>query len=245
MSMQQQRFVEHLEENFKYLLTVTTGLLPQSLLKRIITATHYVQLASWMKAQGFDFPRRVLTRDALFDVLIAEVADTQTLYLEFGVYRGDSIRYWSQGLRHSASQLHGFDSFEGLPESGWNWQQGQFDTQGKIPNVGDARVHFHKGWFDQTLPVFCLPEHARLVVNLDADLYSSTISVLRTLAPNLRTGTLIYLDDLLAADHEPRALEEFLCESGLVLEPVVALRSLASAAFRVTGSTRAWQPSVQ
>src|SRR5690606_35235808 len=229
-----------LEEGFKYVLTSGTGLIPGRLRKRVVTATHYIQLASWMKTQGFGFTRFAWTRGQLFDALAEEVGEVQTLYLEFGVYRGESLRHWSRALRHPDSQLHGFDSFEGLPESGWNWQQGQFDTQGRLPQIDDARVHFHKGWFDDTLPGFSLPAHAQLVVNLDADLYSSTIFVLRSLAPWLRVGTLLYFDDLLAVDHEPRAIEEFLRESGVVLEPVIALRSLASAAFRVTtGADRA------
>ena len=162
-----------LEEGFKYVLTSGTGLIPGRLRKRVVTATHYIQLASWMKTQGFGFTRFAWTRGQLFDALAEEVAEVQTLYLEFGVYRGESLRHWSRALRHPDSQLHGFDSFEGLPESGWNWQQGQFDTQGRLPQIDDARVHFHKGWFDDTLPGFSLPAHAQLVVNLDADLYSS------------------------------------------------------------------------
>lgn len=226
-------WADRIEEGFKFALTTATGLMPERLRAYMVTCAHYVQLAGWMKRQGFAFTRFAWTRDELFDALLAEVADRPTLYLEFGVYRGESIRHWSQGLRHAGSQLHGFDSFEGLPEAGWNWQQGQFDTKGRLPRIDDARVRFHKGWFSDTLPGFTLPAHACLVVNLDADLYSSTIFVLRGLREHLVPGTLLYFDDLLAVDHEPRAIEEFLAESGLALEPVIALRSLASAAFRV------------
>lgn len=233
MKSLQARWSDRLEEGFKHCLTVGTALMPRGLRARMVTASHYIQLASWMKNQGFAFTRFAWTREQLFDALAAEVADRQTLYLEFGVYRGESLRHWSRALRHPRSELHGFDSFEGLPESGWNWQQGQFDTLGHLPRIEDARVHLHKGWFSDTLPAFVLPEHEHLVVNLDADLYSSTIFVLRRLATSLQPGTLLYFDDLLAVDHEPRAIEEFLGESGLVLEPVIALRSLASAAFRV------------
>ena len=47
----------------------------------------------------------------------AEVQDQRVLYLEFGVFRGRTIRYWSRKLRHPETRLHGFDSFEGLPDA--------------------------------------------------------------------------------------------------------------------------------
>ena len=40
-----------------------------------------------------------------------------------------------------------------------------------------------------------LPQHDRLIVTLDADLYSSTALVLDRLAPELRAGDIVYFDD--------------------------------------------------
>src|ERR1017187_1233263 len=60
-----------------------------------------------------------------------------------------------------------------------------------IPQIDDNRVEFFKGWFE-TLPKYRCPPHEVLVINLDADLYSPTISVLRALQINIVPGTYIY-----------------------------------------------------
>ena len=50
--------------------------------------------------------------------------------------------------------IHGFDSFEGLPEA---WRDGcgpgMFSRDGAVPEVGPGVV-LHVGWFDDTLPTF-------------------------------------------------------------------------------------------
>jgi O-methyltransferase len=62
------------------------------------------------------------------------------LYLEFGVWKGYSIRCWSRLLKHPQSMLHGFDSFEDLPEN-WTafYREGSFSEAGQIPEVSDNR----------------------------------------------------------------------------------------------------------
>jgi hypothetical protein len=49
----------------------------------------------------------------------------------------------------------------------------------------DDRVAFFKGWFSETLPDYVPPPHKQLFVNLDADLYSSTKTVLEFLKPHI------------------------------------------------------------
>ncbi len=99
--------------------------------------------------------------------------------------------------------------------------------------MSDSRVKFFKGWFDQVLPNYSPPEHDVLVVNLDADLYSSTIYVLRWLRPHLRGRTFIYFDEMNHVDEEPRAFDEFVAESGLRFRALAADQTLAFVAFEL------------
>jgi hypothetical protein len=122
-----------------------------------------------MAERGFRFPERVWDREAVFDSILRTVADRRVLYLEFGVYKGNSMQYWSRRLTNPDAHLAGFDSFEGLPEAGGFWGKGEFDTNGTVPHIDDARVEFYKGWFRDTLPAYTLPDHDVLVINMDAD----------------------------------------------------------------------------
>jgi hypothetical protein len=212
--------------NFKRCLTLLGASLPDSTIHNLQMILNYIRLGRWMKAHGFRVPRRLVRREQVFAAVAREVKDKRVLYLEFGVWKGACIRWWSQALTNPESRLHGFDSFEGLPEAfdiaGGNNVKGKFSVGGQIPKIDDLRVKFFKGWFDQTLPGYQVPEHEALVITLDADLYSSTIFVLRQLRPYIRGGTYIYLDDMSRPDHEPRALEEFMGETGLKFRPVAA-----------------------
>ncbi len=76
------------------------------------------------------------------------------------------------------------------------WYKGQFDASGRVPITDDPRVRFFKGWFTQVLPRYYLRAHDVLVINMDADLYSSTIYVLNYLRPHIKPGTLIYFDEM-------------------------------------------------
>jgi O-methyltransferase len=101
---------------------------------------------------------------------------------------------WSRLLRNPKSKLHGFDSFESLPET-WDLgsEKGHFTTQGVVPVIDDPRVTFFRGWFSETLPRYVFPSHEQLFVMFDADLYSSTKTVLDFLKPHICLGTYPYI----------------------------------------------------
>jgi len=195
--------------------------------------TNYLEVGRWFRERQLE-PRYVCTsRDELYRAVGREIENKRVLYLEFGVWRGYSMRFWSALLLNPDSQLHGFDSFEGLPER-WDISRGRgdFSTEGAIPQIADPRVAFHKGWFEETLPGFTLPPHDVLFVNIDCDLYSSTKTILKYLGPHIVPGTYLYFDEFADRWNELRAFEEFIEEHGLRFSAVAATPHLARVAFR-------------
>ena len=187
-----------------------------------------------MHEHNFYFRNRVHNREEVWSCVAGQVSNQRVLYLEFGVYRGESMRFWARELRDAEAKLHGFDSFEGLPEAGGPWSKGQFDNKGLIPVIDDPRVKFFKGWFEEVLPTYVVPAHEVLVINMGADLYSSTIFVLRHLRPYIKRGTFMYFDEMNHLEHEARVFDEFLTESGTEFRPVCADKSLAFVFFQCT-----------
>ena len=152
-------------------------------------------------------------RTWLHESVIRQEGDaTPITYLEFGVYRGDSIRWWLDRIAHPRSRFVGFDTFTGLPE----WRrptepEGHFNADGTVPDVEDARCRFEVGLFQDVLPRFLDGNDlsGRLVVHLDADFFTSTLFVLTTLARVLKPGDLLFFDEFSCPLGEYRAFEEF------------------------------------
>jgi hypothetical protein len=216
------------------MLTLLGARLHARHITRIQSVTNYLQVGRWFRDCDFRIPPRKRTRIEVWDEVRQGIGERKVLYLEFGVAAGDSMRYWSAALRHPDAALHGFDSFEGLPEDGAHWRKGQFDRGGRIPEINDPRVRFHKGWFNETLTRFIVPQSETLVLNMDADLYSSTAFVLNYLAGHIRPGTLIYFDEMNQPDHELRAFDEFIRTTRARFRVVAADRSLTHVLFECT-----------
>jgi len=184
-------------------------------------ALGYLEIGAWLKGlPGQPRPMEVETEADLFAEALRRVGGARPLYLEFGVFEGRSMRWWSANLRNPDAQLVGFDSFEGLPE---DWRpglgKGHFSTGG-VPEINDERVTFVKGWFEESLPGFRVPEHDQLILIIDCDLYSSADTVLRWVEPHIVPGTLIYFDELPDRDHEWRAFQESLARTGHQVRPI-------------------------
>jgi hypothetical protein len=202
---------------------------------RMSRILRHISMGAWTRTHGFSCPTRVDTREQVWNFIAPQLANIPVLYLEFGVYEGEATRYWSRTLKHPDSRLHGFDSFEGLPEGAGVWKKGQFDVTGRVPVVADSRAQFFKGWFDEVLPTYEVPPHEMLFVNMDADLYSSTIYVLRHLQPWIKAGSLIYFDELNHLEHEARAFTDFIADSGLRFEVICADRAFGHVLVRCLG----------
>jgi len=137
-------------------------------------------------------------------------------YLEFGVFTGGTVRYIAR--RIDPRVIHGFDSFEGLPEawSGFNLGNKTFDRRGQMPRV-PVNVLLHRGYFDASLPKWLDSNPGPIsFIHLDCDIYSSTKTIFQLTAPRLVPGTVILFDEYFNfpnwEQHEFKAFREFVAE---------------------------------
>jgi hypothetical protein len=219
-------------DSLKRALTNVGSACSMSALRGLDTGLNYLWVGNWARARGFKIPKRSDSREQIFEDISAKIGDREVLYLEFGVYGGTSMRQWSKLLRNPKSKLHGFDSFEGLPESWDGVGKGHFDTGGAFPAIDDQRVSFFKGWFSETLPKYSLPSHDVLFVTLDADLYSSTKTVLDFIGPHVSVGTYLYFDEFHFRDHELKAFDEFLASTKRKFDLIATDQGLSRVLFR-------------
>jgi methyltransferase family protein len=133
--------------------------------------------------------------------------------LECGVFSGGTIRHIAK--RVPGKTIHGFDSFEGLPEawSGYNLVGKAFSLKGRLPRV-PRNVVLHKGWFSNTIPAWCQTVGGPVAfLHIDCDIYSSTVDIFNGLAGRLQEGTLILFDEYFNypgwQQHEFKAWQEF------------------------------------
>lgn len=157
------------------------------------------------------------SKRTLYDWLLSRLKIKSGLMLEFGVYRAASLNYFAGKLPEHI--WHGFDSFEGLPSdwAGGAKGKGAFSLGGKLPSV-KSNVKLHPGWFHDTLPVFLSDKKENVAfVHLDADIYESTITVLRALKPAFKAGSLLLFDEYFGQPgwrhNEHKAFMEWLQEN--------------------------------
>lgn len=183
----------------------------------LTSIAYWARFSRWCNTHPVPRPtnkREATDRVCLYESAIGRERLDQVpiTYLEFGVYRGASIRWWLDRIAHPDSRFVGFDTFTGLPER-WRRSEphGAFDAAGKIPDIQDQRCTFEVGLFQDTLPGFLTRAdlRRRLVVLLDADLFTSTFFVLASLARHLKTGDILFFDEFSCPLDEYRAFEEF------------------------------------
>lgn len=138
--------------------------------------------------------------------------------LEFGVFKGGTLRYIAKRLPDR--RVHGFDSFEGLPQAweGTGHDRGAFHAGGKLPRV-PGNVRLHRGFFDQSLPAWERENPDPIAfLHVDCDLYESTRTILDTLEARLAPGVVIVFDEYFGypgwQHGEHKAFQEFIARSG-------------------------------
>jgi len=163
------------------------------------SALDRARLDAWqyIKSAGPAMPKMIGSYLEAFQ-LGMHAARATGLVLEFGVRFGTTIRQIADMFEQ---QVHGFDSFEGLPEAWHHEQKGSYTTKGVMPRVPD-NVRLHKGWFEDTLPEF-VKTHSEPVrfMNIDCDLYSATKTILDNLAAQIVHGTVIVFDEYIGNEH--------------------------------------------
>lgn len=189
-------------------------LLPDS--RRIDTLVNLPKIETWRKEHVPEGTPEFDERAEMFAHLQSEVIGDRPIdYLEFGVYRGESMRLWSDLNTHRDSRFYGFDSFEGLPE---DWQrfddkiaESHFDVDGALPDIEDERVSFVPGWFQDTLPGFLegFTPRSQLVLHIDADLYSSALYTLTRCDDILVPGSIVLFDEFSSPLNEFAALADY------------------------------------
>jgi len=159
------------------------------------------------------------------------------LVLEFGVYQGTSIRQLA-GLVDG--DVHGFDSFEGIPEA-WNHEKaGSYSMKGSLPEVPD-NVFLHRGWFEDSIPSFLVgrKESVRLM-NIDCDLYTSTKTVLDQFAGHITEGSVLVFDEFIGnpswRQDEFKAFSEAACNYNWHFEVICFSFVTKQVAIRIQNS---------
>ena len=160
----------------------------------------------------------------------------ENLFLEFGVYKGDSINLFGNFLSQHSREIYGFDSFEGLEEE-WNMNDynpiGRFSLNKKNPKVL-KNVPLIKGKVQSTLENFLKDKKDKKIifVHMDMDTYIPTKYALNKIKPFLQKGSVILFDEFYGfpnwQHHEYKAFsEEFkendykyiaFCESEVAVE---------------------------
>lgn len=183
--------------------------------------------SKWDYTKRYDFYQWVIDQEKL--------KAPPVNYLEFGVAQGHSLKWFSEQNQHPQSEFHGFDTFTGLPEDWGPYKKGTFGSNNQIPEINDARIRFHQGLFQQTLPRFVkqFPENKRTILFMDADLYSATLYTLTSLALFLKRGDIIFFDQFAVPTHEFRAYTNFIESFYLNLELIGASNNYYFVAFKV------------
>ncbi len=181
--------------------------------------------------------RRFGDAAALHDYAVA-CTPQEGMILEFGVYSGRSINHIAEAL--PGRPIHGFDSFEGLPE---NWRPGFGQGAFSVPELPPVRdnVALIVGWFDKTLPDFVLAHHREklALLHVDCDLYSSTKTIFHHLADRIVPGTIIIFDEYFNypewRQHEWKAFQELQRDLRLSYDYIGLVPGHQQVLVRVTG----------
>lgn len=203
-----------------------------------------VRLASEETARYVQANMRTVPNFACDYDLHEWVVDTQlgqeiahhAVVMEFGVATGRTLNHFARLMPHR--YIHGFDSFNGLPED-WTSRMPQgFFKRSALPRVA-WNSYLYVGWFNETIPQWKLKyvDTPILLLHIDCDLYFSTRTVLTELRKNIVPGTVIIFDEYMNypgwQQDEYRAWQEFVAENKVKYEYIGRVSRHQQVAVRV------------
>jgi len=211
---------------------------------KMLAGLHFIKFCKWVSknrdlvindfpVKESDYKRRWIVHEYIAHQLIKNEAIN---YLEFGTADCETFVWWLEQNNNAQSHFSGFDTFTGLPEDWGDYKKGAFDLNGVIPGINDSRADLHKGLFQDTLHDYLKTfiNDKPKVILLDADLYSSTLFVLSTIAPFLKDEDIIIFDEFSSQEHEYLAYENFLKAFPYVkLTTFAAVNNYSCVAFKV------------
>ena len=182
---------------------------------KAMNAGQVADYIDWQERVWGRRPNVVGRREDIWERLAERLDPARPLLaLEFGVAWGYATNWWVQRLAGRDVTWHGFDRFTGLPRSWREHEAGAFDAGGKPPAIEDPRVRWHVGDVEDTLSSVDLAaaRDAQWLILFDLDIYEPTAFAWNALAPHLRAGDLMYLDEAMDTE-ERRVLDEMILPS--------------------------------
>lgn len=159
-------------------------------------------------------------------------------YLEFGVYKGGSIRFIANQVGRLQT-VHGFDSFRGLQEA-WSGDSFSFDLDGHPPQVPD-NVILHQGFFADTVPAWLEQNPGSAAfIHIDSDLYEPARCVFEHLQDRIVPGSIIVFDEYF--NYPNWQAHEFRAFSELVQRCNIEYEYLTYARFQVSVKIKSISP---
>ncbi|MCX6150476.1 MAG: class I SAM-dependent methyltransferase [Ignavibacteriales bacterium] len=179
-----------------------------------------------------DYGKRMLMHKYILE---KEELENDIDYLEFGVASGVSFKWWVENNKNTKSKFYGFDTFTGLPEDFGVFKKNDYSQNGKFPPINDERVEFWSGMFQKSLPKFLnkFSWNRKVVIHMDADLYSSTLYVLTSVARYLKEGDIIIFDEFGVPTHEFRAFVDFFSAYPMKYELLAATNNYLQIAIKI------------
>lgn len=186
-----------------------------------------------VKVPSFSYSK---SKNQIWDLAIKLISNqgSNKVMLEFGTNNGGSLLYFQTKLPPTM-QLHGFDCFEGIPESWDSLSKGSIKghgypselwseeplkkikvevevaTTGKIPLPPQPNIVIHKGLFANTLPEIMTSDILENIsfIHFDADIYMATRPVLDAICGQIKHTCYILFDEFYSVNHEFKAWLEF------------------------------------